>query len=79
METTSSALTKCLECLARYPEVQDRLRLEIREKKGYGELSYDDLVNLPYLDAICRETLRLSALLVFPKSFLINLCIGMLR
>lgn len=43
------------------PDVQDRLRFEITEAKlEHGsELSYDVLVALPYLDAICRETLRL--------------------
>ena len=68
METTASAVTRCLECLAQHQEVQDRLRLEIRQEKlKQGNLSYDDLVNLPYLDAICRETLRLSAVLVLCK------------
>jgi len=68
METTSSALTRCLECLAQHQEVQDKLRLEIRqEKEKHGILSYDHLVNLPYLDAVCRETLRLSVVPVFFK------------
>ncbi|KAH0582745.1 hypothetical protein H2248_010659 [Termitomyces sp. 'cryptogamus'] len=30
-------------------------------KAHNGDLSYDDLVSLPFLDAICRETLRLHA------------------
>ncbi len=41
-------------------DVQDKLRKEIAEaREGGGDLSYDDLVSLPYLDAICRETMRL--------------------
>ena len=69
METTASAVTRCLECLAQHQEVQDRLRLEIRQEKlkQGNHLSYDDLVNLPYLDAICRETLRLSAVPILCK------------
>ncbi len=41
-------------------DVQDKLRKEIAEaREGGCDLSYDDLVSLPYLDAICRETMRL--------------------
>jgi cytochrome P450 len=39
------------------PSIQDRLRTELLEAPT--QLTYDDLHNLPYLDAICRETLRL--------------------
>jgi cytochrome P450 len=50
--------------LAQHPEAQDRLREELKQAKADNDdLSYDDLVNLPYLDAVCRETLRLWALL----------------
>ena len=43
------------------PDVQTKLRAEIREaQEQYGkEIPYDELFALPYLDAICRETLRL--------------------
>ena len=44
------------------PDVQDRLREEISAARAeHGDLDYDTLVGLPYLDAVCRETLR-----VFP-------------
>ncbi|KAF5371911.1 hypothetical protein D9757_010590 [Collybiopsis confluens] len=62
MDTTSSAMACILHLLSRHPEVQDKLRDELvqaRQKNGGQDLSYDDLVSLPYLDAICRETLRL--------------------
>ncbi|KAG5353552.1 hypothetical protein C0989_005524 [Termitomyces sp. Mn162] len=41
----------------------ERLRAEVTEarKAHNGDLTYDDLVSLPFLDAICRETLRLHA------------------
>lgn len=58
MDTTSSALSRILHLLTKYPDVQERLREEIQEASKGGQLSYDQLVSLPYLDAVCRETLR---------------------
>ncbi|KAJ6577162.1 cytochrome P450 [Mycena capillaripes] len=72
-DTTSSALSRTLHILAQHPEAQEKLRREIRvandEQKG-AELSYDQLVSLEYLDAICRETLRLYP----PVSFVTRTC-----
>ncbi|KAF5343002.1 hypothetical protein D9758_013697 [Tetrapyrgos nigripes] len=62
MDTTSSALARVLHLLSIQPEIQDKLRQEIidaRNANGHKHISYDQLVSLPYLDAICRETLRL--------------------
>ncbi|KAI0955822.1 hypothetical protein AcV7_006385 [Taiwanofungus camphoratus] len=60
MDTTSNALSRTLHILAQRPDVQERLRDEIIEA-GHGDnISYDELVSLPYLDAVCRETLRLD-------------------
>ena len=61
MDTTSNALSSILWRLAQNPKIQDRLRQEILQaKESYGEedIPYDDLVSLPFLDAVCRETLR---------------------
>ena len=58
-DTTSNALARTLQLLADNQDVQDRLRAEIAEARNGQDLSYDDLVDLPYLDAVCRETLRL--------------------
>lgn len=59
-DTTSSALTRFLYLLSAYQDVQSKLREEIvGARSRYGYLNYDELVALPYLDAICRETLRL--------------------
>ncbi|KII83611.1 hypothetical protein PLICRDRAFT_445033 [Plicaturopsis crispa FD-325 SS-3] len=61
-DTTSSALSRILCLLAEHPEVQEKLRTEITEaRQEKGDLDYDDLVALPYLEAICRETLRVHA------------------
>ncbi|EAU84603.2 cytochrome P450 [Coprinopsis cinerea okayama7 len=62
MDTSSNALSRILYLLSECPEVQQRLRAEILDAKqhnGDSDLSYDELVQLPYLDAVCRETLRL--------------------
>ncbi|KAL6306606.1 cytochrome P450 monooxygenase [Sparassis latifolia] len=58
MDTTSNTLAQILQYMALRPDVQDKLRTEIIEARNGGELSYDALMQLPYLDAICRETLR---------------------
>ncbi|KAG5349232.1 hypothetical protein C0989_005136 [Termitomyces sp. Mn162] len=60
-DTTSNALSRTLHLLASQPEIQERLRAEVteaREAHG-GDIPYDDLVSLPFMDAVCRETLRL--------------------
>ena len=62
MDTTSSAIARFLYLLSTHQDVQSKLRQEIVEaktRKQYGNLEYDELLALPYLDAICRETLRL--------------------
>ena len=68
MDTTSGVLSRLLYLLAERPQVQQRLREEIiqalHDANG-GHLDYDKLVGLPYLDAVCRETLRVLAILSF--------------
>ncbi|KXN81938.1 Leukotriene-B(4) omega-hydroxylase 2 [Leucoagaricus sp. SymC.cos] len=62
MDTTSSALSRILWLLTTRPDVQEKLHTELLEAKrnnGGDELPYNQLVTLPYLDAVCRETLRL--------------------
>jgi hypothetical protein len=57
-ETTSASLSFTLWELGRNPEKQKRLRDEVLAY--HGNPSYDDLqIELPYLDACCREGLRL--------------------
>ncbi|KAI0055540.1 cytochrome P450 [Artomyces pyxidatus] len=63
-DTTSTALSRILHLLAQHPDVQEKLRQELNEayaRSRETELGYDELVELPYLEAVCRETLR-----VFP-------------
>ena len=65
MDTTANTLARILELLAEHQDIQDKLRAEIlhaaEAQGGDGKLDYDTLMNLPYLDAVVRETLR-----VFP-------------
>lgn len=58
-DTTSTALVQILQSLAEHPETQDRLRHEVQLAAHGGDIPYDELVALPYMDAVCRETLRL--------------------
>lgn len=62
MDTTSSALARTLHLLSEHQDVQNKLREEV--SNGYkssesGTLDYDALHELPYLEAVCRETLRM--------------------
>ena len=60
MDTTSNMLSQILHILAQRQDIQCRLREEILEASaGRKQLSYDDLNELPFLDAVCRETLRM--------------------
>ncbi|CAK5278811.1 unnamed protein product [Mycena citricolor] len=71
-DTTSSTIAHILHLLCIYPDVQDRLRAEIKDaldtwerEHGNRELGYDLLMELPFLENVCRETLRLHAAVTF--------------
>jgi len=69
MDTTSSALVRTFWVLAQNQDAQNKLRLEVREARQDGnDLTYDQLDKLPYLDAICRETLRLLVIIDSPPT-----------
>jgi len=54
-ETIAGAINFTLLSLAQNPEIQQRLRDEVLQ---VGELSYDSVQKLPYLDAVVKEGLR---------------------
>jgi cytochrome P450 len=59
-ETTSTALAFTIWALAKYPDIQTKLHEEVRTIAG--EPTYDDLMDpnrLPYLDAVCKEAMRM--------------------
>jgi Cytochrome P450 len=61
-DTTSSALSRVLHLLALHQDVQHELRCELRNATLEGDLSYDKLMSLPYLEMILKETLRVCVL-----------------
>ena len=66
MDTTANTLARILELLATHPDVQEKLRAEIvQAAESVGSApDFDTLMGLPYLEAVCRETLRLCAFYV---------------
>jgi len=62
MDTTSGALAHTLHVLAEHPKMQAKVRQEISEaRQARGDLDFAEIDRLRYLDAVCRETLRLYA------------------
>lgn len=67
-DTTTSATSRVLYILSRDQEAQSRLREEVTAaRKEHRDLDYDALMALPFLDAVCRETMR-----VYPPATHIN-------
>lgn len=61
-DTTSSAITHAFYALALYPEIQEKLFQEITtsgDVNSSGEVTYDTLKKLTYLDAVVSEAMRL--------------------
>ncbi|KAG0708663.1 cytochrome P450 [Suillus ampliporus] len=70
LDTTTAALARCIYLLSKNPHIQARLRSEIRDAMMSSRdqenddipsagLPYDVLINLPFLDGVVKETLRL--------------------
>jgi cytochrome P450 len=60
-ETTATTLAWALDAQARHPEIRRKLLDEIRELGP--DPAPEELARLPYLDAFCRETLRMHPVL----------------
>ncbi|KAH9923622.1 cytochrome P450 [Fomitopsis serialis] len=60
-DTTSNTLGRILQLLAENPDVQHRLREEAIEAWQDGHVAYGRLMQLPYIDAVFRETMRLHS------------------
>ncbi|KAI0739194.1 cytochrome P450 [Daedaleopsis nitida] len=70
-DTTSSTLSRAVHLLSRRPEVQQRLRQELVSAThdvglALSNLDYDAYTNLPYLEAVVKETIR-----VYPSFYVI--------
>ncbi|XP_049535736.1 probable cytochrome P450 6a14 [Anopheles darlingi] len=59
-ETSSTTMNFCLYELVKNPDIQERLREEINRAidENGGEVTYDVVMNMPYLDNVINETLR---------------------
>lgn len=59
-ETTATLLSSCGLFLALHPDLQERLHQEVRAAflEGKGDISYEALLELQYLDAFVSEALR---------------------
>ena len=72
MDTTANSLARVLEILADQPDRQAKLRAEVidaLEADGEdGFVDFDKLMALPYLEAVCRETLRLYVAAFFSSA-----------
>jgi cytochrome P450 len=62
-ETTASALSWALYWIHHLPEVQDKLRYELGTLGDDAEPS--EIARLPYLTAVCQETLRIYPIALF--------------
>ncbi|KAF2896447.1 hypothetical protein ILUMI_09727 [Ignelater luminosus] len=59
-ETSSTTLTFCLYEFASNPDIQEKLRQEVKEvlARHEGKLTYDAIMDMPYMDKCINETLR---------------------
>ena len=55
-------------------DIQDNLRKELVDAGAPENLDYDVLDRLPYLEAICRETLRLFPPVRFLQRVYVAVC-----
>lgn len=60
-ETTASALAWAVYCLCKHPDVQSKLRAELRSQLPSldGDITSTDIDRLPYLNAVLNETMRI--------------------
>jgi len=58
-DTTSNTTARILDLLAQHQDIQEKLRQEVLDAQAGEFTPYDQLNQLPYLDAVLRETLRL--------------------
>ncbi|KAL0067429.1 hypothetical protein AAF712_005414 [Marasmius tenuissimus] len=83
-ETTANSISWTLLELSRYPEIQEKLRNEIREKerqlisegRSRSEFTAEDFESLPYLNAVVKESMRYHPVAIHsPRMALVDDCI----
>lgn len=63
-ETTAAALTWTWHLLSQHPETASQLHVAVDEELGGAPVAFEDLADLPLLDAVIKESLRL-----YPPAF----------
>jgi cytochrome P450 family 4 len=58
-DTSSTTISFCLFNIAKHPEVQAKIRDEIKSIKDIDQITFKDLNNLNYLENVINETLRI--------------------
>ena len=62
MDTTANSIARLLQILSERQDVQEQLRSELLEALASDSddeiMDFDQLMELPYLEAVCRETFR---------------------
>lgn len=58
-DTTTNTICFTLYTISKFPEVQRKLNEEIREVIGDGEVTFNIINELKYLDLVIKETMRL--------------------
>lgn len=70
VESVSTVLSTTTYYLALNPECQDRVIAEVDKATSKGEITYDSLQEMPYLEACFKEAMRLCT----PESVITRLC-----
>lgn len=58
-DTTAQAMSWCLFLIMQHPEVEERILQEVQSVFGDQPITYDQLFQLTYTEAVLRESLRL--------------------
>ena len=58
-DTTAQGMSWCLYLLTQHPEVEEKILEELQSVCGKAALTYDQLRELKYLEAVFKESLRL--------------------
>ncbi|CAD7092574.1 unnamed protein product [Hermetia illucens] len=74
-ETSSILISNCIRCLAQHESAQQKLRDEINKTiEENGEVSFENLQELPYLDQCINECLRLYPPAIASNKMCSNAC-----
>lgn len=58
-EVTANSLAFAFYLIDQHPAVETRLRAEINQVLGNRSITFNDLANMPYLDCVLKESMRL--------------------